>query len=324
LLPSAFAILPATSGMAYVVIQHLDPEHKSLLAEILAKKTAMQVVEIYEDRVLESAHVYVIPPNVTLTLSGDRFRLAPRGNGRHHPIDVFFTSLAEAHGDRAIGVVLSGADADGTLGVQAIKHADGIACAQAPESARFAGMPNHAIETGCVDFVGRPSQIAQELARLERHPYLGSTRVQPNDPEDVPSAKEEDTLRRIFRRLRSIHGVDFTHYKRSTLRRRMARRMALRKIVELTDYVGLLEDDPEEAAALYQDFLIRVTGFFRDPESFDGLGERVFPSVCEGRSSKDPIRIWVPGCASGEDRSPDDLRRLCRSGAPIDTAGHSA
>lgn len=199
-------------------------------------------------------------------------------------------------------MVLSGGDSDGTVGLQAIKDAGGIALAQAPDSARFAGMPHHAIETGCVDFVGRPSEIAQELARLDGHAYLrvAATDTRREGPEG-PAANEEETLHRIFRRLRSVHGLDFTHYKRSTLRRRLARRMALRRVDELTDYVAVLEGDAVEVAALYQDFLIRVTGFFRDPDSFDGLRERVFPSICEGRTLKDPVRIWVPGCASGEE-----------------------
>ena len=298
------AALPARSEMAYVVIQHLDPDHPSLLAELLGKRAAMPVEPIHAGLILEPGHVYVIPPNVTLTLNEDRFELSPRVNGPHHPIDLFFISLAESRADAAIGVVLSGGDADGTLGVQAIKQGGGIALAQSPESARFPNMPEHTIDTGCVDFVGRPSQIAQELVRLGRHPYLRSSAVDPpqKDAEEVPSAAtEENTLRHIFRRLRSSHGVDFTHYKRSTLRRRLARRMALRKAEELTDYVAMLEDDAVEAAALYQDFLIRVTGFFRDPDSFDGLRDRVFPSICEGRSPKEPVRIWVPGCASGEE-----------------------
>jgi two-component system, chemotaxis family, CheB/CheR fusion protein len=298
------ASLPSRSGMAFVVIQHLDPGHTSLLAEILAKKTSMPVVQIYEGLEVQPDHVYVIPPNVTLTLSAERFRLAPRASGRHHPVDAFLTSLAEARADTAIGVVLSGGDADGTLGVQAIKHHGGITFAQAPESARFPGMPQHAIETECVDFVLRPREIARELMRLGRHPYLRAAPVpahENNSPEEGAPTKEEEALRRIFRRVRTAHGVDFTHYKRSTLRRRLARRLALRKVDELTDYVGVLEEDAAEVAALYQDFLIRVTGFFRDPESFDGLRARVFPNICAGRSQKDPIRIWVPGCASGEE-----------------------
>jgi len=298
--------LPSKSDMAYVLIQHLDPDHESLLAEILAKKTAMPVLQIHEDLLIEPAHVYVIPPNASLTLNEDRFRLAPRVSGQHHPVDVFFTSLAHARADTAIGVVLSGGDSDGTLGVQVIKENGGITFAQEPRSARFAGMPQHAIETGCVDFVLPPREIARELLRLARHPYLKasspSTTAQRNDAsEDAPIAREEEVLRRIFRRLRTAHGVDFTHYKRSTLKRRLARRMAVRKVDELPDYAAVLEDDPAEATALYQDFLIRVTEFFREPESFEGLRQRVFPSVCEGRTPKDPIRIWVPGCASGEE-----------------------
>jgi len=297
------AALPPTSDLAYVVIQHLDPVHMSLLTELLSKKTAMPVETIHEGLALEGGHVYVIPPNTLLTLKEDRFQLTARDQQRH-PIDVFFASLASERGDTAIGVVLSGGDSDGTHGVQEIKHAGGIAMAQSPESARFPGMPNHAIETDCVDFVGRPSEIARELTRLGRHPYL---RAPPSpEPERVaatePAARDdEEALRRVFRRLRSVHGVDFTHYKRSTLRRRLARRMALRKVEGLADYVGTLEDDPAEAAALYQDFLIRVTGFFRDPQSFEGLRQRVFPSMCERRTPKDPVRIWIPGCASGEE-----------------------
>lgn len=296
------ANLSKDSEMAYVFVQHLDPQHPSLLVEILAKKVAIPVVEIHDALRAEPAHVYVIPPNVTLTFREDRFQLAARGSGRHHPIDLFFVSLAEARGDAAIGVVLSGGDADGTLGVQSIKHAGGITLAQSPESARFPGMPNNAIETGCVDFVGSPSEIGHELTRLDGHPSLRpEARRQSDDPPEFSAPKEEDLLRRIFHRLRSVHGVDFTHYKRNTLRRRLARRMAVRNVDDLTDYVSRLEDDPSEAAALYQDFLIRVTGFFRDPQSFDALREQVFPSLCEGRSSKEPIRIWVPGCATGEE-----------------------
>jgi two-component system, chemotaxis family, CheB/CheR fusion protein len=290
------------SAMAYVVIQHLDPEHKSLLPEILAKKTPMSVEQIHDGLVVQANHVYVIPPNTALTLSEDRFRLTRRASeGPHHPVDVFFSSLADAQGEAAIGVVLSGGDSDGSLGVQQIKHSGGITFAQRPESAKFPSMPQNAIETGCVDFVLRPSAIAQELTLLGDHPYL---RQLPHPPVDLPQADDsgnEEDFKRVFRRLRSVHGVDFAHYKRSTLQRRLGRRMAVRKIEVLSDYVSVLEDEPAEAAALYQDFLIRVTSFFRDPESFDILSARVFPRICEGRTLKDPVRIWVPGCASGEE-----------------------
>ena len=294
------------SGMAYIVVQHLDPTHESLLSEILAKKTTMEVVPAAEGLTVEPDHVYVIPPNVTLTLEDNVLHLTPRERGpaRHKPADALLKSLAESRGDAAISVVLSGGDSDGSLGTQQIKHSGGITFAQEPSSARFPSMPRSAIETGCVDFVLHPRQIAGELARLGAHPYLRVVSEPADSSGEMPeaaTAAEEERLRRIFRRLRSAHGVDFTHYKRSTLRRRLARRMALQKIDGPADYLALIETDPAEATALYQDFLIRVTGFFRDPESFEGLAQRVFPSLCEGRSPKEPIRIWVPGCATGEE-----------------------
>ena len=303
-LSELLAALPAECGLACIVVQHLDPDHESLLAEILDKKTSLPVMLAHDGVVAEPDHVYVIPPNTTLTLTGDRIHVTPRASGRHHPADILFASLAEEHGDGAIGVVLSGGDTDGALGIQAIKHGGGITFAQEPASARFPSMPRNAIATGCVDFVLRPNEIARELSRLSRHPYLRSTRVPEADTDkatEAPAGADEDHLRHVFRRLRTAHGVDFAHYKRNTLLRRLARRMALQKTEDLADYVALIGSDPAEAAALYQDFLIRVTGFFRDPQSFDLLAQRVFPRLSEGRSRKMPIRIWVPGCASGEE-----------------------
>ena len=193
-------------------------------------------------------------------------------------------------------------DADGSLGLREIKHAGGFTFAQQPESARFPTMPRHAIETGCVDLVLRPKEIAGELARLSR-------RFRTAEPS--PESKSESTrdvgtdenavLAHIFQRLRSAHGVDFTHYKRTTIRRRIERRMMLRRIESLDEYRESLDRDPGELAALYQDFLIRVTEFFRDPTAFDALRQDVLPALCEGRSPKEPIRIWVPGCATGEE-----------------------
>jgi two-component system CheB/CheR fusion protein len=298
--------LPPETGMAFVLIQHLDPAHESLLPELLAKKTSMPVVQVRDDLNIEAGHLYVIPPNATLTIAQQRFRLTrrPSGAGLHLPVDSFFVSLSEELGSAAIGVVLSGGNSDGSRGARAIKQGGGIVFAQQPESARFPSMPRNAIETGCVDFVLRPEQIAHALAQLGHHPYI-QTNTAPDSldaaADESVEPDDEDSLRRLFRRLRTLHGVDFSHYKRSTLRRRLVRRMALRNIVSLADYVTVLEGDSVETAALYQDFLIRVTGFFREPQSFDGLRTQVFPLLCEGRSAKDPIRIWVPGCASGEE-----------------------
>ncbi|MDP9084416.1 MAG: hypothetical protein M3N50_11725, partial [Pseudomonadota bacterium] len=294
--------MPPRSNAAFVVIQHLDRERKSLLPELLAKHTAMPVVQIEDGSFVKANHVYVIPPNTALTLNEDQFQLTPRSaENPHHPVDVFFASLAEARGDAAIGVVLSGGDSDGSLGIRSIKHAGGITFAQQPDSARVPSMPRSAIETGCVDFVLRPSGVAQELTRLGTHPYLRDAPGAVPELEFDSAADAEKEFRRIFRRLRSLHGVDFAAYKRSTLLRRLGRRMAVRKIEALSEYLKILEEEPAEAGALYRDFLIRVTSFFRYPQSFEALSSCVFPLLSDNRSAKNPIRLWVPGCATGEE-----------------------
>jgi two-component system CheB/CheR fusion protein len=301
-LSELFESLPASSGMAFIVVQHLSAEHVSLLAELLGRKTKMPVESIFDGMQIQPDRVYVIPPNATLSITDDRLQVQERERNRpHHPADVLFTSLSEARAESAIGIVLSGGDADGSLGVQAIKHQGGITFAQEPGSARFPSMPTHAIDTGCIDFVSPPKEIARELLRLRSHPYLQEAAVEKQPQGARGSADEEAQLKRVFRSLRAAHGVDFSHYKRSTIRRRLARRMAVRKVNELADYLGLLEEDAAEVAALYQDFLIRVTHFFRDPEAFVALRSQLFPRLCEGRSPKEPLRIWVPGCATGEE-----------------------
>lgn len=300
-------------GAVIVVVQHLGRTQDSLLPEILARKTALPVVEAADGLRVQPDHVYVIPPNVTLTVSDRVLRLSPRAAGRviHMPVDALFRSLAEECGEAAVGVVLSGADSDGAAGTRAIKGAGGITFAQDPQTARVPGMPQSAIETGCIDFVLPPSQIASELIRLAAHPYLKSVinaahagevekEISLASGESV-EADESNALRAVFRRLRSSHGVDFTRYKSSTLRRRLARRMALQRIESIVDYSSLLEHDAVETAALYQDFLIRVTEFFRDPDSFRAMAEHVLPMLAAHRSPKEPFRIWVPGCATGEE-----------------------
>ena len=297
--------LPGRLGASLIVVSHLDRSHESLLPEILARKTQLRVLEARDGVTPMADHVYVISPNVTLTIVDGRIHLDPRAAGRlpHMPVNALFESLAGDRRGGAIGIVLSGADSDGAIGIQAIKHAGGITFAQTPETAGVPSMPHSAIETGCVDLVLPPSLIATELVRLVAHPYLRPVPSDLTEREDAtgPASGEEPNLRRVFRRLRSAHGVDFTRYKPATLRRRLARRMALQKIDDLDEYVGFLESDPAEAASLYQDFLIRVTGFFRDPEVFKALAEEVFPDLCAGRSQKESIRIWVPGCATGEE-----------------------
>ncbi len=299
-----FAALPSKGRVAYVLVQHLDPTHDSLLPDILGKRTALRVIAATDGVEIAAGHVYVIPPNTTLTVVDDSIRLTPRPpHGRHMPADALFKSLTRARGELAISVVLSGGDSDGSLGTQFIKHGGGITFAQDPTTARFPSMPRNAIDTGCVDFVLRPEHIAHEVARLIANPYFQArTAMRPPEPDaDDETPTEESGLKRIFRRLLAAHGIDFTRYKRSTLQRRLTRRMVLQKIDSVLRYAELIESDAVEAATLYKDFLIRVTEFFRDPESFEALRRDVFPELSANRSPKDPIRIWVPGCSTGEE-----------------------
>jgi two-component system CheB/CheR fusion protein len=301
------ANLPTDTGMAFLLVQHLDPTHGSFLVEILSKKTGMPIEEAREGIEILPDHVYVLPPNNMLTVVDNRLHLTSRETterGRS-PVDMLFDSLAE-RGLNAVGVILSGSGSDGAKGVQTLKEAGGIIFAQEESSARFSGMPKSAIETGCVDFVLSPSTIARELARMGRHPYLSRVVSAKTGPKELEVSsqthlEDEDQLKRIFRRLRTVCGVDFSHYKRSTIERRITRRMAVHQIEGLASYVNLLQENPSEVQALFRDLLIRVTHFFRDPETFQALGEIIFPKLLGGKTPKDPLRIWVPGCASGEE-----------------------
>ena len=288
--------LPPRTGMTFIVVQHLDPHHESRLPEILARTAGVPVTAAVDGEFLQPDHVYVIPPNATLTVADKRFHLEQRPSfERHLPVDALLKSLAVDYAGDAIGVILSGGDSDGSLGIQAIKQEGGIVFAQDPDSAKFGDMPRHAIETGCVDRVLSPKEIASELVRLSRQPSASEA------ASGSVTAEEETFLKRIFQRLRAAHGLDFTQYKRSTLRRRLDRRMTLQGIGSLQEYAERIDSDPEESAALYQDFLIRVTEFFRDPPAFDVLRREVFPALRERRDRRQPIRIWVPGCATGEE-----------------------
>jgi len=297
--------LPAAPGLAFILVQHLDPSHESLLSEILAKKTAIPVSVALAGEAVHPGHVYVIPADAILAVHEGHIELKRRTHTgeRPSPVDVLFKSLAATYADRAIGVVLSGGDSDGSLGICDIKNAGGFTFAQELDSARFPNMPRHAIETGCVDFVLRPNEIAAEIVRLSGQFGTRDSRVGPGaeGTSDAAIQGEEALLRRMFQRLRSAHGVDFTHYKRTTIKRRLERRMALRRIESLNEYMARIDSDANELAELYRDLLIRVTEFFRDPDSFDALGRFVFPAVCDARPATQAVRIWVPGCATGEE-----------------------
>jgi two-component system, chemotaxis family, CheB/CheR fusion protein len=288
--------LPDDTGLAFVLIQHLDPAHESHLTELLSKATKMPVSEVKGETHAEANHVYVIPPRYNLSIADGDLHTPPRPvSGRNMPIDSFFLALAADRGSEAIGVVLSGTGSDGTLGLQAIKATGGVAVAQEKRTAKFDGMPASAIAAGVTDFVLPPAGIARELVAL-----AAAARV-PMKPRKATEQSAEADLKRIFRLLRSAAGIDFTHYKQSTLRRRIQRRMAQRGFKKLEDYSRDLERNREEAKALSESFLITVTAFFRELPVFEELKNRVFPALVKDRGSADPIRIWVPGCSTGEE-----------------------
>jgi two-component system, chemotaxis family, CheB/CheR fusion protein len=291
--------LPAATGMAFVLVQHLDPMHASLLPELLASHTAMPVVSAADDLTIEPNHVYVIPPNTSMELEDRVLRLAAREPGIHLPIDIFFRSLAKVQGSRAIGIVLSGNASDGSLGVRAIKSECGITFAQSESSARFGGMPRNAIATGAIDYILAPDEIARELATLASHPFLIPSRPGDSNSETLPEGDRE--LRRIFALLHGATKVDFSRYKATTVRRRIGRRMMVLRLETLAEYARYIERDSGELRELYRDLLISVTTFFRDPESFDALSKLLVGTLANRSRSEEPVRVWVAGCATGEE-----------------------
>ena len=292
--------IPAGSPLAVVFILHLLPTHKSMLSELLSKVTSMHVSQAEDGTELQAGHVYIIPPDVYIEIHKGRFRLAPRaGEGAAFlPIDRFFLSLAGDAGQRAIGVVLSGMGSDGAMGLRQIKEAGGVTFCQSPELAERDEMPRAAMATGDADFVLSPADIGRALVDLANHPYLARAKEEEPRSELRP---DEDQYQRIFAILRTASGIDFAHYKRPTIERRLLRRMALLKITRAGEYIEHLQKHAQEANQLYRDILIHVTFFFREPASFTTLSEKVFPKLFENRKPGEGIRIWVPGCSSGEE-----------------------
>jgi two-component system CheB/CheR fusion protein len=284
-------VLPATTGMTFVIVQHLAAGHESFLATLLGRITSMPVIEARDGLRLEANSIYVIPPNRTMVVDDGHLTLREREPGIHLSVDIFFKALALSHGSRAVGVVLSGTGSDGMKGIEAIKTSGGTTFAQ-DQSAQQSGMPNSAISTGCVDFVLSPHDIGLQIARLASVPQLAFSA----DP--VEPAESVDAILELVRE--RVH-IDFSQYKENTLHRRIRRRMALSQRESLDDYAGLLRERPAEVEALAQDILISVTSFFRDPESFEALKAAVFPRLLARGSSEEAIRIWVVGCSTGEE-----------------------
>lgn len=289
--------LPHDSGMAFIVIQHLDPTHESMTAEILSRKTKMSVQVAVNATKVQPDHIYVIPPNQDLSIRLGELRLSPRKEirGLHLPIDSFLSSLAEDQAHKAIGVILSGTASDGTLGLEAIKAAGGVTLAQDPKSAKFGGMPTSAIASGIVDLVLSPVEIAKELVKIAHHPLLSIHELYSKD------SSAESAFRNILQHLKDRCDVDFSLYKQNTLKRRIARRMILHNIHEMHDYEQFLQVHLDELEFLSADMLIHVTEFFRDSIAYEQLKTIVFPKITKNRNPDEPIRIWSVGCASGEE-----------------------
>jgi len=292
--------LSAKPGLAIVFIMHLSPQHKSMLTEVLARSAKMPITEAKNNMRIEINHIYVIPPATYMSIAGEKLVLRNIKEAvlRNMPIDCFFSSLAQTLKNKAIGVVLSGTATDGTLGSESIKAEGGITFAQDVKSAKYDGMPQSAISAGCIDFVFPPGKIASELERIVKHPYVLNAKLVKPDEKIIT---EDQGFGAIFEILRSATGLDFSYYKLPTINRRISRRMVLLKMKDLSGYSKFLHKNQGEVIKLYDDLLINVTGFFRDSKVFAALKKKILPGILKNKVKGQPVRIWVPGCSSGEE-----------------------
>ena len=292
-----FQAMAVDSDMAFVLIQHLDPSHESLTAGLLARYTRMPVVQVQDRMGVEPNHVYVIPPNKYMSVAGNVLRLSEPVlvHGLRMSIDFFFQALARERREKAICIILTGTGTDGTLGLRAVKGEGGLAMAQSPETAEYGGMPQSAIATGLVDYVGPVEALSEKVLQYIRHAY-----VRAMDRPETLLEEGPDDVRSILAVLHARTRCDFRCYKKGTLMRRIARRMGLTQIDRLADYLSYLREHSVEATRLFKDLLIGVTGFFREPEAFKALEEAI-ARLLENKEPASPLRVWVPGCASGEE-----------------------
>ena len=293
-----FSNVPSDTNMAFVIIQHLSPKHKSIMADILMKYTQMKVLQIEDNQEIKTNHVYLNPPDKNVVILNRRLHLTEptQTHGVNLPIDCFFRSLSEDQGEKAICIILSGTATDGTLGLNAIKGAGGMAMVQDPDSAKYAGMPSSAIAAGLVDFILPVEKIPEELVKYVKHPYI-------ERPERIETTRVQfrSNVQKILALIRTSTGHDFSNYKQTTTRRRIERRMALHQIDSIEKYHSYLDRTPAEIDVLFKDLLIGVTSFFRDIEAFELLKAKVIPELIKNKKSEIPLRIWVAGCATGEE-----------------------
>lgn len=289
---------PPDAGLAWVLIQHLPPDRESLVADILGKKTRMPVLQVEDGMPVRPDHVYVIRPGHTLTVKNGMLRLGPplEAPGHRRPVDDFFRSLAEEQQQRAVAVVLSGMGSNGSAGAQAVKAVGGLVIAQEPESAKFPSMPRSLIDNHLADYILRPAEVPEAVARYARHPYTA---------DDAAAAKVSrraaQALQEILAVIRTRVRHDFTGYRKPTLVRRVQRRMGLSQIADMGEYAKVLRQNPGEVSALADDLLIHVTGFFRDPEVWDVVRDKVINPLAADRPDGAPIRAWVAACATGDE-----------------------
>lgn len=297
-LEAFFSNMPHDSGIGFVIIQHLSPRHKSVMAGLLAKDTQMKVLEIKDGMKVKPDHVYLNPPSKDVTLINGVLQLMDpvKTGGINLPIDSFFRSMAEEMGEKAICVILSGTASDGAMGLKAVKGEGGLVMVQDPASAKYDGMPRSAIATGMVDFILPVEKIPAELVKYAKAPY-----IVPPKKVIVTDDQFANYIQKIFSLIRSATGHDISHYKHTTIRRRIERRMAIHQVNTIADYVKYLEQTPPEVDILFKDMLIGVTNFFRDPEAFKVLKEQVLPALLKNKDPDSLIRIWSVGCSTGEE-----------------------
>ncbi len=297
-----FSYMPPNSGLSFVVVQHLSPDYKSLMADILGKHTEMSVCQAENRMAVEPDTVYLIPPKKYMTIKDGRLILSEAPGSLNHPIDAFFASLAAEKREHSIAVVLSGTGSDGTNGVKMVKEHGGLVIAQAPESAKFDGMPRSVINTGLADFVLSPEEIAEEILNFSNTPVLlRPLRSDSLITDDDSLFSEEETLSHIYTILKNASGIDFTYYKRSTILRRIERRMLVTHTSSLSEFARLLGYSQEEVNTLVKEILIGVTNFFRDPAFFEKLKYNAIYKIVERAKEDEPIRVWSAGCSTGEE-----------------------
>jgi len=293
-----FRNMPPNTNLAFCVVQHLSPDYKSLMGELLSRHTKLNIFRVEDGMKIEANSIYLIPPKKNMTIFHDHLYLIDQDHsqGLNLPIDIFLRSLAEDKGKNSIGIILSGTGSDGTLGIRAIKEAGGMVMAQEQQSAKFDGMPRSSIATGLVDYILPPGKMPGELVKYVRHPFITK-----KHPIESIISKDEDLLTKVVKIVKDHVGVDFAFYKPNTIIRRLEKRMSINQINKVENYITFLQQSPNEARILYKELLIGVTQFFRDPEAYDLIKEKAIPWLIRDKKPGTSLRIWTVGCSTGEE-----------------------